>query len=97
MIVSYGNICILPENNLAKHLFTMDADDDIPEKDKSVSAIDKIGSLLTTATENLIKDIGMDLVDQMPVEAGDLDTEEKEVVDMIERTVGTGKVARQKL
>lgn len=95
--VSYGDIRILPGKISIKSLATMYADDDMPEEDNSVSAVDNIESLRTTATGNPIKNIGVKLDDRTPFEARDFVSDEKKVLDMIRRTFGTGQVTRHKL
>lgn len=100
MNVAYGDVRLLPDNEISRRLATVDAEDDVDEgdyEDATDSAPETVGALMTTAVRNPTKDIGMDIDDRNPAPIGDLTTDEDKVLTDIKRIIGSDQVTRRRL
>lgn len=70
MNVAYGDVRLLPDNDLARRLANVDAEDDSEDDNGNCKNDDShgaVGAMMTTAIENPIKDVGMDIDNRHPV------------------------------
>lgn len=92
MNVAYGDVRLMPDNDLARRLTTIDVEDEANNDDDGEGEEDihrSVGAFMTVATDNPTKDIGMELDDRLPAPAGDLTSDEAKVLMSIKNLIGS--------
>lgn len=96
MSVAYGDVRLIPDNDLAKRLALTDATDEDGTNTED-EAGSQIHTLMSTALEDPAKDIGLNPDDREPTPTGDLSSDEDKVLSEIRDTIGTTQVNRKRL
>lgn len=94
MNVTYGDVHIFPENDLARKCANVDESYDEPENDHGIGE-EEMDVMMTTVTRNPKKDIGTEPNGGERGPEGDKKTDEEAVLNLIRTTVGTSKVNRR--
>lgn len=100
MTVAYGDKRIKPGNELARQLALIDVQEEytgINVEENEPIEPNTIGTLMNAATDNSIKEIGINPDERQPTKPVDLKTDEKEVLKLIKNTIGSEQVTRRRL
>lgn len=68
--MAYGDVRLLPENDLARKIASVDAEEDSEEDDgnyRKDGSQEAVGAMMTKVTEKPIQDVGMNIADRNPV------------------------------
>lgn len=98
MSVAYGDVRLIPDNDIARQLSDMDDyERDQNDADPDEASDEPVRTMLATTAQDPVKDICIHPDERQPIPPGDLGTDEHHVLSDIKALIGAEQVTRRRL